>query len=424
MPTFYAKGISIQVSVAGLPQTTSPGIPTSVPLKHIESVFAEDSIAGTLFEHPVRHDGEDNNEQQLQFLDDLIPFYMRHVGKHFFENQVNKDRIIRPKRIPNGVKVSVTLNIQLNASCSLIATQDQPSDSAKPPQKPHAVSLTVFLSPASFQPYLKPRLTPRQRNTKRDIKINAYLNGALLSSRIIAKEYARDRYLNKNLIVRMTGRSTGDQKEQALVLVPPGQTAGTIQEKKRKMGVAVQRWEDISRSLKKEVEELLPDHANDSLAEGLRGLAAVEMPAEVEEMHKVGRTFSIVDVVVTLGAFRGKLVHNGIIPVHDGTGRPINPGPGYAFVLDSKQTAEEEFQDIAKVARDNIHKATTPSNAADGASNTQACETGMNEVLTLTQGMLLLAITSLSDSEQIYEQAALPVTSRPLHLPRVYLRPQ
>ena len=424
MPTFYAKGISIQVSVAGLAQTTSPGIPTPVPLKHIESVFAEDSIAGTLFEHPVRHDGEDKNEQQMQFLDDLIPFYMRHVGKHFFDHQVNKDRIIRPKRVPNSVKVSVTLNFLLTPSKSLIGTQDQPLISVKPPLNPHALSLTVFLSPASFQPYLKPRLTPRQRNTKRDIKIDTYLNGALLSSRLIAKEYARERYLNKNLIVRMTGRSTGDQKEQALVFVPPGQTAGITQESKRKKGVAVQRWEDISRSLKKEVEKLLPDHANDSLAEGLRGLAAVQMPAEVEEMQKVGRTFSIVDVVVTMGALRGKLVHSGIIPLHDGKGQPINPGPGYAFVLDSKQTAEEEFQDIAKVARDNIHKATTPSNAADGASNTQALERGMNKVLSLTQGMLLLAITNLSDSEQTYEQVALPVTSHPRQLPRVYLRPQ
>lgn len=118
MPTFYAKGISIQVSVARLAQTSSPGIPASVPLKHIESVFAEDSIAGTLFEHPICHDGEDKEEHQLHFLDDLIPFYMRRVGKHFFDNQVNKERNIRPKRIPSSVKVSLSLNIQLAASLS------------------------------------------------------------------------------------------------------------------------------------------------------------------------------------------------------------------------------------------------------------------------------------------------------------------
>ena len=405
MPTFYAKGIGIQVSVARLAQTLSPGTPIPVPLDHINSVFAEDSIAGTLFEHPVCHDGEDKDEQ-LRFLDDLIPFYMKHVGKNFFDSQVNKDRNIRPKRLPSSVKVSVALDTQLTASYSLTDIQDQHPESIKSPRAPHAVSLTVFLSPASFQPYLKPRVTPRQRNTRRDIKIDTYLNGALLSSKVVAKEYARERYLNKNLIIRVTGRSIDDQREQALVLVPRWETVGTFNENKNKKGGAVQRWEDISHRLNEEVEKLLPDRANDSLAEGLRSLAAVQMPAEVETMHKVGRTYSIVDVVVTLGALRGKLAHNGNTPLINGKGRRVNPGPRYAFVLDSKQTTEEEFQDIARVARDNIQKATTPSNAVDGGFNAQQStlargrthEEDANKIPTLTQGMLSSAIRILSDS--------------------------
>ena len=218
---------------------------------------------------------------------------------------------------------------------------------------------------------------------------------------MVAKEYARERYLNKNLIIRMTGRSTGDQKEQALEFAPPGQDSGiTLQESKRRKGVAAQRWEDISHRLSEEVDKLLPDHANKSLAEGLRGLAAVQMPAEVEHMHKGRRTFSIMDVVVTLGALRGKLAHSGLSPLHDGKGRPMNPGPGYAFVLNSKQTTEEEFQDIARLARDNIQKGTTPCNAADGGSNTQQCtlsygvhEENVNEVPILTQSILSSAIS-------------------------------
>lgn len=249
---------------------------------------------------------------------------------------------------------------------------------------------------------------------------------------MIAKEYARERYLNKHLIIRMTGRSTDDHKEQALVLVPPGQnTDGTLLENTKKKGGAVQRWEAISHRLNEEVKNLLSDHANESLAEGLRGLATVQMPAEVEQMHNDGRIFSIIDVVVTLGALRGKLTHSDYSPLRDGKGQPVNPCPGYAFVLDSKQTAEEEFQDIARVARDNIQKGTTPINAADGGYTLQSTlfrernhEEDVHEVPTLAQGMLSLGITILTDSEQIYEQVASPVTFRPLHLPRVYLRPQ
>ena len=107
MPTFNSKGVSIQVSVARLAQTTttldihSPGL-----IEQIEKGFVEDSISGTLFEYPV-HANVEGEGQLLQFLGDSVPFHMRHVGKNFFDINVQKNRTIRPKRVPEGVDVSV-----------------------------------------------------------------------------------------------------------------------------------------------------------------------------------------------------------------------------------------------------------------------------------------------------------------------------
>lgn len=120
MPTFYSKAVTIQVSVANLARTTTLGIPSSHSIEHIQRVFAEESVLGTLFENPVHSDAEDEGPL-LQFLGESVPLYMRQVGKNFFDINAKKNRYIWPKRVPDGVEVSWFLVIpSLQCSDGLI----------------------------------------------------------------------------------------------------------------------------------------------------------------------------------------------------------------------------------------------------------------------------------------------------------------
>ena len=286
-----------------------------------------------------------------------------------------------------------------------MVTQTEHPETFNPPQQPHAVSITVFLSPESFEPYMNFRLPLQERETLRDIKVDAYFNGALLSSKIISERFARSKHLNNELIIRFTGRPFSEQREQALIFVPPGQNPdGSLQENKRKKGSAVRRWEEISMRLNEELEKCLPADGPTSLTESLQDLARVQMPAEIEQLHRGGRTFSIVDVVVTSGALtekpvpevpgtnEGKINAQDVlnpasqprsrrsttsreldnygasvmvagssrtsvgtslaepISLREGHNPQMSPGYGYAYVSKVPQTLEEKIKEIEKDA--------------------------------------------------------------------------
>ena len=106
--------------------------------------------------------------------------------------------------------------------------------------------------------------------------------------------------MNKEQIVRISGLPTGKQSERALSLVPPGQSPdGNLQMNTRNKESSQNRWRKISRMLDFEALRLPPSSA--TIADGLRGLSKFEMPGEVIRMHKAGRTYSVIDVIVTSG---------------------------------------------------------------------------------------------------------------------------
>ena len=160
----------------------------------------------------------------------------------------------------------------------------------------------MFLSPKSFEPYtsLKSEDSVREGRSLCDIKIDVYYNGALLSSKTVAKGFAGSKHLNQEQIVRISGLPTGKQSERALSFVPPGQTPdGNLQMNKRNKETSLNRWRKISRMLDLEALRLPPSSA--SIADGLRGLSKFEIPGEILRMHKAGRTYSMIDVIVTSG---------------------------------------------------------------------------------------------------------------------------
>lgn len=160
----------------------------------------------------------------------------------------------------------------------------------------------MFLSPQSFEPYtsLRSEDSLREDNNLRDIKIDVYYNGALLSSKTVTKGFAGSKHMNKEQIVRISGLPIGKQSERALTLVPPGQTPdGNLQMNTRNKETSLNRWRKISRML--DLEALRLPHSSASIADGLRGLSKHEIPGEIIRMHKAGRTYSMIDVIVTSG---------------------------------------------------------------------------------------------------------------------------
>lgn len=137
-------------------------------------------------------------------------------------------------------------------------------------------------------------------NTLRDIKIDVYYNGALLSSKTVSKGFAGYQHMNKEQIVRISGLPTGKKSERALSFVPPGQTPdGNLQMNTRNKETSLNRWRKIARML--DLEALRLPSSCAPIADGLRGLSKFEMPREIIRMHKAGRTYSIIDVIVTSG---------------------------------------------------------------------------------------------------------------------------
>ena len=195
-----------------------------------------------------------------------------------------------------------------------------------PPQKPHALAITVFLSPRSFEahPSCKLQNSAQPDDSLCDIKIAAYYNGALLSSKTVARKFAGEEHKKKEQIVRITGLPNSGQREQALVFVPPGQHPdGTLQTNKRNKETAAKRWNTISMMLDKEALELSSSGA--AIAEGLRGLAKLTMPSEMGRMHKGGRTYCFVDVVVTSGTLQ-ETVEPTVSGSQEGTNRALING--------------------------------------------------------------------------------------------------
>lgn len=181
----------------------------------------------------------------------------------------------------------------------------------------------MFLSPRSFE-------SVHPTDSLRDIKIDAYYNGALLSSKIVTRKFAREKYLNKEQIVRISGFSNADKREQALLLVPAGQYPdGTLHVNKRNKETAVQRWNKISLMLDNEALNLPLSSA--AIADGLQALAKVNMPSEIGRMHKGGRTYSFIDVVVTSG-----MLQETVEPTFSGTRDGMNSAASVLFNVSSK----------------------------------------------------------------------------------------
>lgn len=177
--------------------------------------------------------------------------------------------------------------------------------SHSPPEIPHALFLSVFLSKASFLPTYVNRLN---KTIFHDVKIDVLVNGELCASAYVSGRYHSDAYKMTEQIIRFSGRRVHRLLEKPWVLVPSGQCAdGRLRPEKKNIGLsgdAKHRWASVSRALVMEANRPVRKRNGglSVLGDYLSSLAALEMPTEVEAMQTVGGPkIGIIDVVVTAG---------------------------------------------------------------------------------------------------------------------------
>ena len=217
MPTFYAAGTTIQLSTAPLDNviTTNP-IQSKCPqtTKEVEDIsyeFAEASKAGTLNEDALKDELTGSNVRFLGKNRDL-PFFMVGSGKKFFDDVLERGqkRTKRAARIPppkqtvevvpvnegilaapgthttdetSGVRISngKLLSIEkwgrdiVRLAFGIGGCQHPVQDTSQdhdpgfvPPAIPHALCLTVFLSPTTF---IRTNVKEGKKSLYHDIKV-------------------------------------------------------------------------------------------------------------------------------------------------------------------------------------------------------------------------------------------------------------
>ena len=181
----------------------------------------------------------------------------------------------------------------------------EPNRDYKPPRKPHALCLTVFLSSDSFLGF-KDEVTGKPEIT--DVKINVYFNGAFCASYFVPRRYHGENYAMTEHIVRFTGRRIGQVIEKPWIIVPSGQKPDGSRRRYRKdeaaSAGAQQRWKDISDALMTEADKNGRNEKGERpiCGEYLESLAQLSMPTEVEDMQKAGgKKLGIFDVVIIWG---------------------------------------------------------------------------------------------------------------------------
>lgn len=195
--------------------------------------------------------------------------------------------------------------IPASNSANALPASIEPNWEYKPPFKPHALCLTVFLSPSSF---VRTKNTVDGRVEINDVKIDVYFNGALCDSRYVPRRYSGEAFTMTEHIVRFGGRRISRLIEKPWVIVPSGQNPdGGLREYRRgkvAYAGAQQRWDDVSDALLAEADKFARDGRGERpvIGEYLESLAELSMPREVEDMQKAGGPkFGVVDVVVMWG---------------------------------------------------------------------------------------------------------------------------
>jgi hypothetical protein len=177
-----------------------------------------------------------------------------------------------------------------------------------PTLTPQALGLSFSFSDKSFL-----RSFDKQ-DTLQDVKIDVYVNGDFTESTTVP---ARQVVENKSKVTRgaisqiITGKRIHHMVERAWVLVPPHQNAdGSMRPRNRSRASLAgpeERWNQVNAAILDEADKLGFNNRGERSPVGayLASLAALPMPAAVEEFQKAGGPkFGVIDIAISVGIGR------------------------------------------------------------------------------------------------------------------------
>ncbi|MCJ1299473.1 hypothetical protein MMC08_002265 [Hypocenomyce scalaris] len=349
MPTYFARSTKVELSVSSLAKSTDQG-----PLSHrdaqtkikLQAAASELSNGTVLKEMPIY---TDNGGSHMRFLGEHndMPFFMVRTGKYFFDDEMHGSTNKRSSIVSSPASSTSSCDsIALIGSSSTLSSlptstpkleMDLAQCSKAPTEKgkdaisttvsvydtsgdrelrpfstpqarlvpePHALTLTVFLSKASFLKTFDRKL---EKYITQDVKIDVFFNGELCASTYVPERYRGYANNQTELTQRFSGRRIARLAQRPWVLVPPGQNSdSTLRTNKRSKGGdgAKQRWEVLSSALSVEAGKWGTNRYGELPVVGdyLDSLAKLQMPPELEEWQKPGSPkFGVLDVVVISG---------------------------------------------------------------------------------------------------------------------------
>ena len=170
--------------------------------------------------------------------------------------------------------------------------------------EPHALTLTVLLSKASFLRTYDRRL---ERYITQDVKIDVFFNGELCASTYVPERYRGYANSQTELTQQFSGRRIARLAQRPWILISPEQdNVGFLKKNRRSTegASAKQRWEALSSALGVEAEKWGKNSHGELpvIGEYLASLAKLEMPSEVEGLQRSGSpNFGVLDVVIISG---------------------------------------------------------------------------------------------------------------------------
>ena len=218
-----------------------------------------------------------------------MPFFMVHAGKNLFALKSSEKRNRRAERIPlyetsygllpfdtrGKIKAQADpqnkgkpLSSLIHASKIYVSSYHTrqntslnctlpPSKTQKyiPPSEPHALCLTVFLSPYNFLP-----IEHNGEVTVSGVSIHVFFNGQLCDSAYVPKKYASVKHAMAEQIVRFCGQRISRVLEKPWIIVPPGQNPDGSRRNSYGVGrqmsaSAEQRWGAVSNAILAEADK-------------------------------------------------------------------------------------------------------------------------------------------------------------------------
>ncbi|KAL1795296.1 hypothetical protein ACET3X_007112 [Alternaria dauci] len=286
MPTYFARGVSVRLSATPLEDSTTQKI---ILRKGDAAKLQSESAERRLLKRRLLR------EEVVPFPGDEYAFQLNWVANAPFMQTRVKNDVYDKQETTTGTHL-------LQISDSIIATDQSFTDGASL-HKPKALALHVNLSDKTYISGLY--------NQKTSLKIEVLFNGTLSACLFIPTHDVKSGAKSNHQV--FAGTRIDFLAERPWVILPPEVAADGNARNNTSLVSVEQRWQHLCHALQTEARERGQDEGGSKppTAEFLHALATIQMPNQVRNMQTPGgKTFGIIDVVVTAG--EGRKLTSGV----------------------------------------------------------------------------------------------------------------